>query len=300
MSETQLIAERMEIRQRLNTLKDITSLLYDELTSISDLEDRVTAIIPSHDPEMPWRVAEQEDTQANLRIFSQFSYTTDQDPREARKFPAVIQLHPTRHQSIAQLLTEINQHKDALHQSNKTLKAIVGKQAAEVWQEIQTFASIIQILRHVSVLDDEGFTYLGLSYMVKPVVKCLDKRTAIQYIDDKINFCTSRSAYMNKLPFLDDVRQQLEGVDEREFEIKMARKGAPRYMVNAKSQSRNYQVMASLPVFVFTPDTLKVSLPSGRKRKQRRDKRIPLGEVKSEFGLYLIPKVKGSNIVVTD
>lgn len=291
MSETLLIAEKMAMRHHLEALKSATSQLERKLLQLPDLDTRTTALVSTGHIERSaaWRIATPEDIQHNINIFSQFTYAADQDAREARKFPAVIQLDPKAHEEIAQLLSVINQHKDALHQSNRQLKALVGKQSSEVWQEVQVFASIIQILRHISVIHDD-LQYLGLSFMSKPIVKRMNKKDALKYIDEKIEFCVSRSSFMNKLSFLDDIRQQIADVDERRFEIKMARQGAPRFMVNAKSDEEDYQVMASMPVFVFSSSRCRVSLPAGRSRKRRADKRIPLGEIKSEFGIYLVPK----------
>lgn len=291
MSETMLIAEKMTIYHHLSALRTKASELEARLLKLPDLYLRTSALMPTGKigKSDAWEIAEPDDIRRNLKIFSKFTYDEDQDPREAKKFPAVIQLHPNQHADIAELIQSINEDKDALAKSNAQLKKMLGKKSSEVWQSVQTFSSIIQILRHISVIQD-NVHYLGLSFMVKPVVTRMDKKAALSYIDEKISFCENRSSFIGKLSFLDEIRQQVADVDERRFEIKMARQGAPRFMLNAKSGREDYQVMASMPVFVFADEQISVSFPSKKSRKSRADKRIPLGEIKSEFGIYLIPK----------
>ncbi len=302
MSETLLIAERMAIKHHLDALKSLCEQLQSLLLELPDLNARITGLVdnPGNSPsQQPWRVASEHDITQSLRIFSKFCYEEGQEPREAKKFPAIIQLNPRLHQPILECVQAINEHKDALKQCNTRLKSLMGKQSSEVWQEMQRFASIIQILRHISIIQDD-VSYLGLSFMIKPVVQRLDKEKALRYLDEKIAFCTKRSSFLSRIPFLDEARRQVMGIDESSFEIKMARQGSPRYMVNAKGVNKDYQVMASMPVFVFSRQILGVSLPQGKKRQPRKDKRIPLGEIKSEFGIYLVPKKPKLNVFVTN
>jgi hypothetical protein len=285
--------EKNLIRDHIGALSSLTRKLHTMLMSLPDLDERITALklrSKSEPSDLSWQVTkDMNEIEKGLHIFSKLTYEADQEGREAKKFPSVIQLDRQRHALIHHIICEINVHKDALNASNQRLKANVGKLSAQVWQEVKSYASIIQILRHISIIDDD-VSYLGISFMIKPVVKRLSKERAIEILESKIEFCTERSSALSRVPFLSDVKAQISNANEDAYEIKMARQGSPRFMVNAKGKAKNYQVMASMPVFVFTEGVHPVNLPAGRKRQPRKDKRIPLGEVKSEFGLYLVPK----------
>jgi hypothetical protein len=287
MSDTQLIALKLDMKRHIDALNVLCNTLVNLVKSLGDIERRLFAI--EKDKLGAWKRMDIQEAVERLSIFSKFTYGVDQNPKESVKLPAVIQLNPTDHKSIYETIIEINAHKDALEKINQMLKVMLKKGSAEVWQDMMRYLSIIQLLRHISVLSDR-VTYLGLSYMTKPVVKSMTKDVAIKYIDNKIKYYLNHASYLSKVPFLDEVKRQIEMIDEQKFEIKMARKGSPRVMLNTKSSNGQRQIMASLPVFVFSEDVIQVSKPSGLKRKSRSDKRIPLGEIKSDFGIYMIPK----------
>jgi len=286
MSNTQVVAIKLALKHHIKVMQELGIELEKALCEVPDLSSRITAVTQK---EFGWEIeSDFEVIKKNLNIFHQFKYKADQDPKEAIRFPAVIQLSPTKHEKIYRLVYEINSHKDALAEHNAELKELLGRKSNAVWQDILTFASVIQILRHISVLDGD-FNYLGLSYLTKPVVKTLDKERALCYLDNKKSLYLDNPFYFSRLSFLDEIAEKVAAIDTSAFDIKMARQGAPRMMLNAHSVARNYQVMASMPVFLFSESRLNVGLPRGEKRRSRCDKRIPIGEVPSDFGLYLVP-----------
>ncbi len=287
MSTTELTALKAQMQSYLRGMIPLCRELVSLIRMMHDLDHRLFALCAT--PTGHWQRLPTSAVLPQLSIFSQFSYDKDQDPKEAIRLPAVLQLDPRQHRDIHRVITDINQHKDKLHILNHELKALEKRRSAQIWQDIHPFASIIQILRHISLID-APVDYLGLSYMVKPVVKTLSKKEALVFIDTKEQFYIDQDDYLNKSAFLDALRDEVSHINEEAFELKLARQGAPRMMLNARANAQTYQVMASLPVFVFSPTVISVSKPACLKRKPRSDKRIPLGSQKSEFGLYLIPR----------
>jgi hypothetical protein len=287
MSDTQLIALKLDIKHHLDEMKVLCGELVSLLSELDDIPLRLTAIEKNREGQ--WCKLTSSEAVNQLTIFNKLTYSVNQDPKESVKFPSVIQLNVSNHSHILAVAKKINEHKDALANANKQLKLLLKKRSAEVWQDIMCYSSIVQILRHVSLIE-QSVSYLGLSYMTKPVVKSMTKSDALDYVDNKINYYISKSNFLSQIPFLDELRKQIDAVNENNFEIKLARKGAPRYMLNAVASDSRHQIMASMPVLVFSKEIIQVSLPKGIKRKTRSDKRIPLGEVKSDFGLYLIPR----------
>ncbi len=270
-------------------LQSYTNELVERLLHIDSLAERSFAI--EMVDEGVWRKFSFHDFERQLHILSQFSYKDGQNSKEVIKLPSVIQLDPVFHQDIHELITKINAIKTTLTNINSELKIIHKRESNKIWQSVTNYANILQILRKISCyVDNENeINYLGLSYLIKPVSTVLTQDKAIKYIDTKIESAIKNSAALSKLDALEKLKGRINQLGEN-TKLVLARNGAPRYMLNIRSDNFQTQLMASLPVFIFSKNINNVNLPSGIKRKPRSDKRIPVGITPSDFGLYFLEK----------
>lgn len=224
-----------------------------------------------------------------LHIFSTVSYKKDQDSKEAFRRPGIIQCKPTLKHILKPELQRYQSIKARAIATNKRLiDEIKGDKniIKELWQESCSMLSLKQAFRQLHFVET-NLSYAGLSIVKKPVVQSLTKPQAIALLYDKLDSVLGSEAE-------EKIKQQIakfKGTSESRFRFRLARRGAPRPVLNIRSvEGVNKQLMASMPVFVFTDNFVKVGMPKIRNgvRKSRSDCKVVLNENKGTE-LILLP-----------
>lgn len=217
------------------------------------------------------RIIKGYEVQLALNIYAKIGYQDGQDSRSAFRRPGVIQIHPKHESAIAPRIEQYNEVKARIvsfhQQLSRQWPLMVVK---ELWQSTRSMLCLKQLFRYAQMRRAD-LTYAGLSVVTKPVVKKLTKQGALDAIAVKrehIPVCVDVKQYLN---YLDEKEAELMAMDETRYSFRLARKGAPRPVLNIKdNQGKPSQIMASMPVIIFTSTRVDVSLPKPKRERERR------------------------------
>jgi hypothetical protein len=219
--------------------------------------------------------------EAALGVFGTIKYRTEQNSKQAYRVPGIIQCKNVMKNELLPLLTEYNRIKEAASAYNKELSTgpnkIDVREIKEIWQSVCSMLSLKQLFRVVHFLELD-LSYCGLSIVTKPVVKKITKEEALKIIKLKKDKSPYTSDPVGFLDAMTRFELKIADASEDEFNFRLARRGAPRPVANIRStDGYSKQVMASMPIIIFTDNFVDISLPreptkgSGKTRSRRSD-----------------------------
>jgi hypothetical protein len=281
-------AYKLEVKRLFVEIKKASLLLSDYLskTPKNDAYFKGACFI---DHTKNYDVMGYDDLIIHTSIFSTYKLKIDQDAKSPIRLPSVWQFKDRHQQALSELVGRINLLKERLSNLNSEMKnSLPIGRSNHLWQEMIPSVSILQVLRKIVLITDP-LSYIGLTYLCKPVVKKLSLDDAQSFLNEKSGKKPCDVPVEVWLNELDKAKADLATIDTKEYGIRLARKGALRPMVNCKIiAGRELQVMASLPVIVTTSTFYNIGMPLKANiipRKKRSDRKIQLAD-NSLFGLY--------------
>ncbi len=280
--------DKLEIKRLYGLLRESSLRLTSYLSSIPPDESQLTGANFINFSKA-YDVMSYNELIEQVSIFSTYKLKVDQDAKSPLRLPSVWQFKDSHAAELRDIISCVNTLKESLSLLNDEMKINLPKgRSNKLWHEIIPSVSILQVLRKVVLIDSE-ISYIGLTYLSKPIVKKLSLDDAQTYLNDKAKQKPYATPIEVWLDTIDKAKESLSRLNTKRYGIRLARKGALRPMVNCQfTQGKDIQVMASLPVIVATSQFHNVGMPlkcCDKPRKARSDKKISIGDT-NLFGLY--------------
>ena len=229
---------------------------------------------------------------AAISIFGNFTYKIDQDSKEAYRRPGVIQCSLKHGSDLKSALDGYNRIKNDIKYFHTSLQeSMTLDDVKTIWQSACSMLSLKQLFRHAHYYEG-NIVYAGISVVTKPVVKRVTKEQIIKTIDTQLEKLPYGVDPVQYVDLLESKRNEINALSDAEYNFRMARKGAPIPVVNLKTEEgKTKQIMASMPVVVFTENIVNVTLPRPKKQRNRRsDAFLNLAEEGSHMQLNISPR----------
>lgn len=209
--------------------------------------------------------------QQALSIYSKIGYRSDQDSKEAYRRPGLIQVTSNLYNEINPVIERYNDVKNRIVKFHKVLLTQWPNQTVkELWQLSRSMLCLKQLFRVIQSRNVD-LSYAGISIVTKPIVKIITKKDALSAIKKKREHIPPLTDVESFIDYLDAKERELKQMDETSYGFRIARKGAPRPVLNIKNnQGSPFQIMASMPVIIFTTDFVSVGMPKPKKQRLRR------------------------------
>lgn len=257
----------------INRIESISDALSDKLKSLSyEHPNACRSVITEIDYcSNQTRILEGFEKDLSLGIYGKIGYEEGQDSKTAFRRPGIIQVSHTHQCNILPFIEEYNAVKLEIKSFHKRcLSQWPSDIVKDLWQSSRSMLNLKQLFRALQ-FKSCSLRYAGLSVVTKPVVKKLSKQEALDIISIKREHVPWGTDMKQFMDYLDKKERELASMDESKYTFRLARKGAPRPVLNTRDKyGRTAQLMASMPVIVFTDTFVDVSLPKPKKSRVRR------------------------------
>ncbi|WP_394222731.1 DNA replication terminus site-binding protein [Alteromonas gracilis] len=268
-------ANNLELLATYKRIKENTESLTNYIRRLPTSDLRITAIkLPLDGKE--YRVLTDDELDQAINIYTQFSAKMDQDPSRPLRLPGVIQMPKQHQQTVSEIINYINTEKERFESLYIDMtKGLDARKRAKVVHDALGSTSFItlQITRKVTCVCDE-LIYMGLSYHKKPNIVTLTKKEVL----NRLGFLQDRPSQNAPIAewkrTIKEARDRVELLVEGKYLYRYTKGSYYRPMLNIKSaQGRVEQPSASMPVFYFADDNIKVNLPRKHDNSKRRSDR---------------------------
>tara|TARA_B100000749_G_C18419327_1_gene462760 strand:- start:7 stop:891 length:885 start_codon:yes stop_codon:yes gene_type:complete len=288
MSITQIKCQMLNLLAQAKAYADI---IHNEINNLPKCSSSI--IVTEIDFETNSAIKLQGITQSiAISIFGNFTYKIDQDSKEAYRRPGVVQCSLEHGAGLKNALDSYNRIKNDIKHFHISLQERMSLEDVKaIWQSVCSMLSLKQLFRHAHYYEG-NIVYAGISVVTKPVVKRVTKEQIIKTIDTQLEKLPLGVDPVQYVDLLEEKKNEINALSETDYSFRMARRGAPRPVVNLKTElGKTKQVMASMPVVVFTENMVNVTLPRPKKQRNRRsDAFLHLAEEGSHMQLNISPR----------